>query len=81
MLEKVSKGNPQLKEQFESFSTENLETYLKLHIEEQPPKGAGANNAPGLNEGDSSKDKEEAEQKARNEAVEGMFGELFEKEE
>ena len=81
LLEKVSKGNPQLKEQFESFSTENLETYLKLHSEEQPPKGAGANNAPGLNEGDNSKDKEEAEQQARNEAVENMFGELFEKEE
>lgn len=77
LLEKVSKGNPQLKEQFESFSTENLETYIKLHTEEQPPKGAGANNAPGLNEGNSTEDEARAEEEAREKAVEGMFDDLF----
>jgi len=75
LLEKVSGGNPQLKEQFESFSTENLETYLKLHTEEQPPKGAGANNAPGLNEGGDDGD-EKTKQAEELKAVESMFSEF-----
>lgn len=80
LLETVSKGNPQLKEQFESFSTENLETYIELHTEEQPAAGVASNNAPGLNEGNG-ETQEEAEQKARSEAVQGMFSDLFTKEE
>lgn len=75
LLDKVSKGNPQLREQFESFSTENLETYIKLHTEEQPAKGVGADNAPGLDEGKGSDSEEEKVQKDL-ELAKSMFTEL-----
>ena len=81
LLEKVSGGNPQLKEQFESFSTENLETYLKLHTEEQPAKGVGANNAIGLNKGDTGEDDEKVKQEKELKAVESMFSEFNSEEE
>lgn len=80
LLEKASKGNKEVKEKLQNLRTEDLETIISLEVEEQPAKGAGAGNAPGLNEGSGEKDKEQAEQKARKEAVEGMFGELFKEE-
>lgn len=80
LLEKASKGNKEVKEKLQNLRTEDLETIISLEVEEQPAKGAGAGNAPGLNEGNGEKDKEQAEQKARKEAVEGMFGELFKEE-
>ena len=80
LLEKASKGNKEVKEKLQNLRTEDLETIISLEVEEQPAKGAGAGNAPGLNEGNGDKDKEQAEQKARKEAVEGMFGELFKEE-
>lgn len=80
LLEKASKGNKEVKEKLQNLRTEDLETIISLEVEEQPAKGAGASNAPGLNEGNGEKDKEQAEQKARKEAVEGMFGELFKEE-
>lgn len=80
LLEKASKGNKEVKEKLQNLRTEDLETIISLEVEEQPAKGAGAGNAPGLNEGNGEKDKEKAEQKARKEAVEGMFGELFKEE-
>ena len=76
LLEKVSKGNPQLKEQFENFSTENLETYVKLHTEVQPAKGVGAENAPGLNEGDNSGDEPDDFDKALETYKKNHNGEL-----
>lgn len=80
LLEKASKGNKEVKEKLQNLRTEDLETIISLEVEEQPAKGAGAGNAPGLNEGNGEKDKEQAEQKARKEAVEGMFSELFKEE-
>ena len=80
LLEKASKGNKEVKEKLQNLRTEDLETIISLEVEEQPARGAGASNAPGLNEGNGEKDKEQAEQKARKEAVEGMFGELFKEE-
>lgn len=76
LLETVSQGNPQLREQFESFSTENLEVYVKLHTEEQPARGAGAENAPGLDEGDGSDGEEGANQEEELKTVASMFSEL-----
>ena len=80
LLEKASKGNKEVKEKLQNLRTEDLETIISLEVEEQPAKGAGAGNAPGLNAGSGEKDKEQAEQKARKEAVEGMFSELFKEE-
>lgn len=80
LLEKASKGNKEVKEKLQNLRTEDLETIISLEVEEQPARGAGAGNAPGLNKGSGEKDKEQAEQKARKEAVEGMFGELFKEE-
>ena len=80
LLEKASKGNKEVKEKLQNLRTEDLETIISLEVEEQPARGAGAGNAPGLNEGSGEKDKEQAEQKARKEAVEGMFSELFKEE-
>lgn len=80
LLEKASKGNKEVKEKLQNLRTEDLETIISLEVEEQPARGAGASNAPGLNEGSGEKDKEQAEQKARKEAVEGMFSELFKEE-
>lgn len=80
LLEKASKGNKEVKEKLQNLRTEDLETIISLEVEEQPARGAGAGNAPGLNEGSGEKDKEQAEQKARKEAVEGMFGDLFKEE-
>ena len=73
LLETVSQGDSQLREQFESFSTENLETLVGMHVEEQPAHGVGADNAPGLNEGDGSNGKpteEELKQKEADDALE-----------
>ena len=58
---------------------ETLELWDSLEVQEQPPKGVGAHNAQGLNEGDGSND-EETEQQNRQKAVEGMFSDLFEEE-
>ena len=80
LLEKISNGNSEIKAKLENMNVADLETIAGLESHDQDPKGVGANNAQGLNEGDGSNDKE-AEQKARAEAVEGMFGDLFTKEE
>ena len=79
LLEKASQGNDEIKDQLKDLDTKALETIVNLNSQEQPAKGAGANNAPGLNEGDGS-DTEEAEQEERQKAVKTMFGDLFEKE-
>jgi len=75
LLETASAGNAELKEKYAHFSNDDLKLIIDTHVEDQPAKGAGANNAPGLNEGSGETD-EEAERKARNEAVEKMFSEL-----
>ena len=80
LLEKASQGNAEVKEQLKDLDNDTLETFINLQSQEQPAKGAGANNAPGLNEGDGSDD-EAVEQENRTKAVEGMFDDLFEKEE
>ncbi len=80
LLEKISNGNSEIKAKLENMNVADLETIAGLESHEQPPRGISSNNAQGLNEGDGSNDKE-AEQKARTEAVEGMFGDLFTKEE
>ena len=80
LLEKLSNGNSEIKAKLENMNVEDLETIAGLESHDTDPKGVGANNAEGLNEGDGSDDKE-AEQQARKEAVEGMFGDLFTKEE
>ena len=77
LLEKASRGNAEIKEQLKDCDNKTLETFINLSSQEQPAKGVGADNAPGLNEGS---DNEEAEQEERQKAVEGMFSELFEEE-
>ena len=80
LLEKISNGNSEIKAKLENMNVADLETIAGLESHDVDPKGIGANNAQGLNKGDGSNDKK-AEQKARAEAVEGMFGDLFTKEE
>lgn len=80
LLETASNGNAELKEKYAHFSNDDLKLIIDTHVEDQPARGAGASNAPGLNEGDGETD-EEAERKARNEAVEKMFSDLNFKEE
>jgi len=83
LIKKLSNDNEEIKAKLQDKSLEELETQLELlglHHHDQPPKGISANNAEGLGEGDGVTD-EEAEQAARQEAVEGMFGDLFTKEE
>ena len=79
LLEKASQGNAEVKEQLKDLDSKALEAIVNLKSQEQPAKGAGANNAPGLNEGDGS-DNEDAEREERQKAVENMFGDIFEQE-
>lgn len=80
LLEKISNGNSEIRAKLENMNVTDLETIAGLESHDQDPKGVGANNAEGLNKGNGVDDKE-AEQIARKEAVEGMFGDLFTKEE
>ena len=80
LIEKLSNGNEEVKTKLQSMDLAALETFDNLTVHEQPPEGIAAHNAQGLNEGDGSTD-EEAEQQDRQAAVEGMFGDLFTKEE
>ena len=83
LIKKLSNDNEEIKAKLQDKSLEDLEIQselLGLHHHDQPPKGIAAHNAQGLGEGDGKTD-EEAEREARNEAVEGMFGDLFTKEE
>ena len=80
LLDKVSNGNEELKEKFKDFSVEHLQTIADAQISDQPAKGAGTENAPGLGEGNGETD-EEAEEAARSKAVENMFSDIFGKEE
>lgn len=80
LLEKASKGNAQIKEQLKNCDNETLETIIGIHTEEQPAKGVGADNAPGLDEGSGENDKE-TQRKEEQEAVRKMFPELNNKEE
>lgn len=79
LLNKISNGNEEIKAKLQNESLETLENFDSLYAHEQPPKGISSNNAQGVNEGDGSDD-EEAERNARNEAIEGMFGDLFKEE-
>ena len=56
LLDIVSQGNPELKEAYKDFKTDDLQTIANTYIEAQPPKGVGADNAPGLNEGSGDED-------------------------
>jgi ElaB/YqjD/DUF883 family membrane-anchored ribosome-binding protein len=56
LLDIVSRGNPELKEAYKDFKTEDLQTIANTYIEDQPPKGVGAENAPGLDEGTGEED-------------------------
>lgn len=56
LLEKASKGNAEIKEKLKNFSIDHLQTMVDLETEEQPPRGVGADNAPGLNEGTGEED-------------------------
>jgi hypothetical protein len=80
LIEKLSRGNEEAKVQLQEKDLETLEFMDSFEVHEQPPQGIAAHNAEGLNEGDGSTD-EEAEQQERQAAVEGMFGDLFTKEE
>jgi len=80
LLETASQGNAELKERYAHFSNDDLKLIIDTHVEDQPAKGAGANNAPGLNEGNGD-NSEEAKQEERQKAVEGMFSDLFTQEE
>ena len=80
LLDKVSNGNEELKEKFKDFSVEHLQTIADAQISDQPAKGAGTENAPGLGEGNGITD-EEAEAAERDKAVENMFSDIFGKEE
>ena len=80
LLNKMSKSNEEIKAKLANESLETLENFDSLYAHEQPPKGVSSNNAQGLNEGDGNDDGK-AEQQARNDAVESMFGDLFNKEE
>lgn len=83
LIKKLSNDNEEIKAKLQDKSLEDLEMQselLGLHHHDQDPKGIAAHNAQGLGEGDGKTD-EEAEREARNEAVEGMFGDLFTKEE
>ncbi len=75
LLEKASNGDESVKEKLKNMSNEDLETIIGLHVEEQPAKGAGAGNAPGLDEGDG-EDDEAAKAKERAEAIGKMFPDL-----
>ncbi len=79
LLEKISNGNEEVKNQLKDLPIESLETIDNLHSNEQPPQGISAGNAQGLDEGDGSNDGE-AEQQKRQEAVKGMFSDLFKEE-
>ena len=80
LLEKASGGDESIKEKLKDMSNEYLETIIEIHVQDQPAKGAGANNAPGLNEGDG-EDDEAAQSRERAEAINKMFPELDIKEE
>lgn len=80
LIEKLSNGNEEIKAQMKDKDLETLEFIDGLQVHEEPPKGIAAHNAQGLNEGDGSDD-EAAEQEKRQKAVEGMFDDLFAKEE
>lgn len=58
LLETVSNGNPELKEKFKEWSTEQLQTMIETKLVNQPAKGVGTENAPGLNQGTEKKGKE-----------------------
>jgi len=80
LIEKLSGGNEEIKAQMKEKDLGTLEFIDSLKSHELPPQGIGAHNAQGLNEGDGTTD-EEAEQEKRQKAVEGMFDDLFTKEE
>lgn len=80
LIEKLSNGNEEIKAQMKDKDLETLQFIDGLQAHEEPPQGIAAHNAQGLNEGDGSND-EEAEQEKRQKAVEGMFDDLFTKEE
>ena len=80
LLEKASKGNAEIKEKLKNFSTEHLETLVDMEAQEQPAKGAGAQNAPGLNEG-SGEDDKDAEHEEMVNTVQNAFSDIFGKEE
>lgn len=71
LLEKASQGDESVKEKLKDFSTEDLETIVGLQTEDQPPAGVGADNAPGLDEGDGSDNptEEEIKQKEADDAL------------
>lgn len=75
LLETASGGNAELKEKYAHFNNDDLKLIIDTHVEDQPARGAGAGNAPGLNEGNGETE-EEAEQKARKEAVAKAFSEF-----
>lgn len=79
LIEKLSKGNAEVQSKIKDMDLETLELWDSLEVQEQPPKGIGANNAQGLNEGDGSTE-EEVEAENRQKAVEGMFDDLFKEE-
>lgn len=76
LIDKLSNGNEEIKAQLKDKDLETLQVIDGLQAHEEPPRGIAAHNAEGLNEGDGSND-EEAEQEARQKAVEGMFDDLF----
>ena len=65
LLEKVSNGNEEVKNQLKDLPLETLETFDNLQSHDVPPQGIGANNAEGLNEGDGSDNPTEDELKQK----------------
>lgn len=51
LIKKLANGNAEIEAQLKEASMETLELYNTLTSHEEPPKGVGADNAPGLNEG------------------------------
>ena len=56
LLEKVAQGNDERREKYKHFSNEDLELILDNTVKEQPAKGAGSQNAPGLDKGGDKED-------------------------
>ena len=71
LLEKVSNGNEEVKNQLKDLPLETLETFDNLQSHDVPPQGISTHNAEGLNEGDGSDNptEDEIKQKEADDAL------------
>lgn len=80
LLEKAFGDDEDAKEAFSEAPLTQLQMLAEKTKQTVPPSGVGAGSAEGVGEG-TGEDDEETERKERNDAVENMFGDLFNKEE